>query len=81
MSQMQATMESPAIYRVRVRGHLPLDWSEMLQGMNITASDTGPDHLSTLVGRLPNQSALAELLSALYERQYPIVSVECLELG
>ena len=74
-------MSGPAVYRVRVQGHLPLEWADLLMGMNITTSDSADRQSSTLVGRLPDQAALAGLLSILYERQYPILSVECLELG
>jgi hypothetical protein len=47
-------------------------------GMNITTSSGDQ---STLVGRLPDQAALSGVLSSLYERQYPVLSVECLEVG
>ena len=74
-------MFGAAVYRIKVQGHVPLDWSELLMGMNITPSDTDGRHFSTLVGRLPDQAALAGLLQSLYEKQYPIISVECLEIG
>ena len=78
MQKTQVTMQGPAVYRVRVQGNVPLDWATCLMGMNITVSN---DDESTLVGRLPDQAALSGLLSALYERQYPVLSVECLEVG
>jgi hypothetical protein len=78
MQKLHATMRSPAVYRVRVQGTVPLDWSSILMGMNITVS-SGDE--STLVGRLPDQAALSGVLSVLYERQYPVLSVQCLELG
>lgn len=81
MVTTEASMSGPAVYRVRVQGHLPLAWSDLLMGMNITVSDSGGRGSSTLVGRLPDQTALAGLLAILYERQFPILSVECLELG
>jgi hypothetical protein len=81
MVTAEASMSGPAVYRVRVQGHLPLEWADLLMGMNITVSDTGGLRSSTLVGRLADQTALAGLLANLYERQFPILSVECLELG
>ena len=81
MRQEKASMSSPAVYRVRVQGRLPLDWCDQLMGMNITTSDRADLELSPLVGRLPDQTALAGVLATLYEKQYPILSVECLELG
>ena len=74
-------MNCPAVYRVRVQGRVPLDWSTRLMGMNITASHNDDEDSSILVGRLPDQSALSGVLNTLYEKQYPVLSVECLELG
>ena len=74
-------MFGPAVYRVKVQGHLPLDWSEFLMGMNITVCDRELQRFSILVGRLPDQTALAGVLSTLYEQHFPILSVECLERG
>ena len=81
MENSRATMNCPAVYRVRVQGAVPLDWSARLMGMNITTSDEADQGQSTLVGRLPDQSALSGVLNTLFERQYPVLSVECLELG
>jgi len=71
-------MQGPAVYRINVQGTVPLDWSPCLMGMNITVSS---EDQSTLVGRLPDQAALSGVLTILYERQYPVLSVECLEVG
>lgn len=76
-----ATMNSPAVYRVRVQGAIPLEWSARLIGMNITTSIDADENQSTLVGRLPDQSALCGVLNTLYDSQYPVLSVECLEVG
>ena len=81
MKTGNATMNCPAVYRVRVQGRVPLDWSTRLMGMNITASHDDDEDSSTLVGRLPDQSALSGVLNTLYEKQYPVLSVECLEVG
>ena len=74
-------MNCPAIYRVRVQGRVPVDRSTRLMGMNITTSNDEIEDMSTLVGRLPDQSALSGVLNMLYETQYPVLSVECLEVG
>ena len=75
------TMQSPAVYRIRVDGHVPLEWSSRLMGMNITTSSDTSDDNSTLVGRLPDQAALSGVLNMLYEKHFPVLSVECLEVG
>lgn len=74
-------MQGPAVYRVRVEGHVPLDWSARLMGMNITISSQESNEISTLVGRLPDQAALSGILNTLYDKQFPVLSVECLEVG
>ena len=81
MNNKHAVMNGPAIYRVCVEGIVPPDWSNRLMGMNITASSDESDSNSTLVGRLPDQAALSGILNTLYETQYPVLSVECLEVG
>jgi hypothetical protein len=77
----KATMNCPAVYRLRVQGLVPLDWSVRLMGMNITTSDDAGNDQSTLVGRLPDQAALSGVLNTLYDSQFPVLSVECLEVG
>ena len=74
-------MRGPAVYRVLVQGHVPLEYSAQLMGMNITNSGDATDDNSTLVGRLPDQAALSGVLNTLYEKQYPVLSVECLKVG
>jgi hypothetical protein len=81
MPKNHVTMTSPAVYRLRVRGRIPMNWSERLMGMNITFTSDEGDESSTLVGRLPDQAALAGVLSDLYDKQFPVLSVECLEIG
>ena len=81
MGNSRATMNCPAVYRVRVQGSIPLDWSVRLMGMNITTSNDTDNDQSTLVGRLPDQAALCGVLNTLYDTQFPVLSVECLEVG
>jgi hypothetical protein len=81
MASAPVTMNAPAIYRLRVQGRVPLDWSARMMGMNITTSGDDCAAQSTLVGRLPDQAALSGILHDLYEKQYPVLSVECLEIG
>ena len=72
-------MDSPAIYRIQVRGRLDAAWSERFGGMNISEvrTDAG-DIQMVLVGRLADQADLAGVLGALYESHFPLVSAECL---
>jgi len=76
------TMKEPAIYRIRVRGHLDAKWSDRLEAMNITETQNTDGHdESILVGRLADQAALAGVLNTLYEQHLPVLSVDCLEEG
>ena len=76
------TMKEPAIYRIRVRGHLDGKWSERLEGMNITeVRHSEKDDETILVGRLADQAALAGVMNTLYEQHLPVLSVDCLEEG
>ena len=75
-----AGMNSPAIYRIRVEGLLNADWSDRIEGMNITEV-TGQGKSTVLVGRLQDQAALSGVLNTLYELHLPVMSVDCLENG
>jgi hypothetical protein len=73
-------MELPAVYRIRVRGHLAPDWAARLEGMQITEVLEDDGEVTTLlVGRLIDQAALAGVLNALYELRLPVVEIDCLE--
>ncbi len=69
----------PAIYRIRVEGIIPLDWSDRLMGMNITTLETEAPGSTVIVGRLPDQAALTGILNTLYESRFALLSVDCLE--
>jgi len=76
------SMKEPAIYRIRVRGHLDSKWSDRLEAMNITESQQDDGESETvLVGRLADQAALAGVMNTLYEQHLPVLSVDCLEEG
>lgn len=81
MEPILVSMGAPAVYRIRVQGRVPLDWGSRMMGMNITTDDGQGAVRTTLVGRLPDQAALSGLLNTLYESRYPVLSVECLEVG
>ena len=75
------TMHGPAIYRIRVRGHLESSWRDRVGGMQITETRRNAGEVETvLVGRLADQAALAGVLNDLYELHLPVLSAECLEV-
>ena len=69
-------VDSPAIYQIELLGKLDISWSDNLAGMNITSYKEGDKIITTLIGRLSDQAALAGLLQSLYEMRLPILSVE-----
>ena len=73
------TMSGPAIYRIRVRGHLDTDLSDRLEGMRVEnlIRNTGTAE-SVLEGRLLDQAALSGVLNKLYDLHLPVMSVDCL---
>jgi hypothetical protein len=68
-------MNSPAIYQIKVQGKLSSSWSDSLSGMNIT-NYKQDGNVTTLVGKLRDQAALAGILQTLYELRFPILLVE-----
>ena len=77
---VELTMESPAVYRIRIQGRLRAAWADRIEGMNITtdaSADGSPE--TVLVGRVRDQSALSGVLNTLYELHLPVLSVDCLE--
>jgi hypothetical protein len=70
------TISSPAVYQIEVKGETHINWSDDLAGMNITCTNDGGMIITTLIGKLKDQAALAGLLQSLYEMKLPILSVQ-----
>ena len=72
-----AEFDSPAAYRICVRGCIPTRWCDRLDSMTVTehVSETEPP-VSILLGELVDQAALAGVLNTLYELHLPVISVE-----
>ena len=77
--EARPTMHGPAVYRIRVCGHLEATWSDRLEGMEICeARGLDGEMETTLAGRLADQAALSGVLNTLYELHLPVLSVDCL---
>ena len=74
-------VDQPAVYTIRVIGKLNENWSERLSGMTILSYNTvhkdGMD-VTTLTGKLQDQTELAGVLNTLYNLRLPLLSVEYL---
>ena len=78
---MLPKLDSPATYRINVRGYMPPDWSDRLSGLTIMTMDREDgEAVTTLSGKLKDQAALIGVLNALYDRRLPLLSVECLDV-
>ena len=76
---MELTLDTPATYRIRVKGHLDNSWSDCLSGLAISRAGEGDEPVvTTLYGQVLDQSALAGVLNALYGLHLPLLSVEYL---
>jgi hypothetical protein len=75
------SVDQPAVYTIKVLGKLSENWSERLGGMTILSYNTvhkdGMD-VTTLTGKLQDQTELAGVLSTLYNLRLPLLAVEYL---
>ena len=66
-----------ATYRIRVEGPLGEDWSAYMGGMSIVNEwEEGQGAIATLHGELADQAALVEVINALNDLCFPLISVE-----
>lgn len=71
------TIDSSATYRIQVQGCLEGIWSDRLGGMKITMNiQVYQDPVTTLEGRVKDQSELIGVLNGLYELRMPLLSLE-----
>ena len=66
----------PATYQISVQGRVDPTWSERLEGMQISldlSQDASP--ITTLLGELGDQAALAGVLNTIYELHLTVISV------
>ena len=74
------TFDKPGKYRVCVEGFLDERWSDKLGGMRIdTRTHWDNRQVTTLVGEMVDQAALAGVLNTLYELHLTLLSVEFLK--
>ena len=69
------SVDTPATYRIRVKGRLDSRWADILYNMRIIPDPSITNNQATmLVGQLPDQTALSGVLNALYDRHVPVLS-------
>jgi len=69
--------DTPAVYRIRVKGHIDDSLSDQLNGMVITRAFTAEKQpMTILVGQVMDQAALSGVLNELYELHLSLLTVE-----
>jgi hypothetical protein len=70
---MSTPAQSPARYRIRIRGHLDPAWSTWFDSLTVTQADDGTTELA---GPLTDQAALFGLLARLRDLGATLLLVE-----
>ena len=70
----------PAIYQIKVSGHLDQSWSAWFNGMAITYdSGSGEAPATTLTGPVADQSALRGIVSKIWDLNLVLMSLTRME--
>ena len=72
------TPSQPAVYQIRLKGHLSSQWTDWFEGLTITLEEDGD---TLLTGPVVDQSALHGLLKKVRDLGMPLVSVSPVEPG
>jgi len=74
-SPLETAFKGISTYQISIKGILDLNWSEKLAEMEIYHYKSDTDTISTLTGKIIDQSELLGVLNALNDYQYKIISV------
>jgi hypothetical protein len=78
----RSAFDNPAIYSITVQGWIGEDQADRLAGMKITVIiPEGERPVTTLLGELRDQAALAGVLDTLYGWHLPVLSLQRLSGG
>ncbi len=70
--------DQPAVYQIRLEGHLGTQWADWFGGLTITQTEDGD---TLLTGPVIDQAALHGLLKKVRDLGMPLVSVSPVEPG
>jgi hypothetical protein len=81
LSRNPISFDRPATYQISVQGRIDPTMSDILGGLTISLAkvEAGPP-VTSLVGELRDQTALAGVLNTLYELQLTVLLVKRLEI-
>jgi hypothetical protein len=81
LSRNPVPFDRPANYQINVLGRIDPAMSDLLGGMTISPDTVEADpQVTTLEGKLRDQTALAGVLNTLYELHLPVLLVKRLEI-
>lgn len=69
---LQSDADQPAVYQIKIKGHLGPQWIEWFEGLAITLEDNGH---TLLTGLVVDQAALHGLLRKVRDLGIPLISV------
>jgi hypothetical protein len=70
--------DQPAVYQIRLKGHLGCQWADWFEGLIITLEEGGS---TLLTGLVVDQAALHGLLRKVRDLGMPLLSVNRVEPG
>ena len=68
----------PAVYEIRIKGHLGPEWADWFEGLGITLEDNGD---TLLTGPVVDQAALHGLLKKVRDLGMPLISAVRIKPG
>ena len=74
--QSNTDPDQPAVFEIRLEGHLDQQWSDWFGGLTITLGDNGE---TLLTGPVIDQAALYRLLKKVRDLGLPLISVNRVE--
>ena len=81
MAENSLSIHTGAVYQIRLQGVLDETWQDSIGDFRIISyhkskNDETPETL--LIGKVPDQAALAGVLTLVYNLGLPLLAVECL---
>jgi hypothetical protein len=73
---MKQTAQEKATYQIRLKGHLPENWSDWFDGFTIDNQPTGE---TVLTGEIVDQTALHSLLQRIRDLGLTLIEVKRLD--
>jgi hypothetical protein len=74
MYESTEDQDEPALYEIRLKGHLEAGWAAWFRGLSLTLEDDGT---TLLTGSVVDQAALHGLLRKVRDLGIPLISVIC----